>query len=279
MFELEPEAFERILPIVPPPAQAGHMAFAHAVIEGSMPGFILVDDARKPSAAIVGNLCGFWHAIGTPDADLAGAAAPGLKARVPENEPTSLWCATPAWEALFDGYLDEKRWRYEYHFEGLPAGTPPVPAGMELRPIDASIAGKFAGRVDPWVVNVWGGPRSFAERSFGFALLDEGGEIASFCAACAIQADGWDGEVEIEIGTARAFRKQGLAAIVGAAFISECARRRLKPAWTCAADNEASRRSAACLGFKEFRRVAGYVLLAGPGEPPDAGAGETPISQ
>ncbi len=241
------------------------MAFVHAVIEGSMPGFALVDTARSPGSAIVGNLGGFWFALGAPHAGLAMAAVPTFAGRVPPDEPTGLWCSTDGWEALLDPLLPAKQWRYEYHFDRPPKEVPGTPAGMELRTIDSAIAGKFGGGTDPWVVKIWGGPEAFAERSFGVALLREG-ELVSFCAACAIQADGWDGEAEIEIGTDAAFRRKGLAVITGAAFIAECARRRLRPAWTCAADNEASRRAATRLGFREFRRVPGYVIRAAPAQ-------------
>ena len=39
---LEPASFDAILPLVPAPSAAGHMAFVHAVLEGSAPGFVLV---------------------------------------------------------------------------------------------------------------------------------------------------------------------------------------------------------------------------------------------
>ena len=259
MIELEPRDFERIRPLVPPSNEAGHMAFVHAVIEGSMPGFALTDAAASPSSAIVANLSGFWFAIGEPLASLAAEAAPTLRARRPPEEPTGLWCTTVGWEALLDPWFSVKEQRHEFH--PPPPGTTAPSAGREgfrLGALDHEAARQLAkgGGLDPWIARIWGGPEELVRRSFGTCVW-KGDDIVGFCAACAIERGG---EAEIEIGTAPEFRGLGLAEMAGRAFIAECEGRGLQPAWTCAITNETSGRLARRLGFRYFRTVAGYPL-------------------
>jgi hypothetical protein len=240
------------------------MAFAHAVIEGSMPGFVLVDDAAAPTCAFVCNLTGFWLALGAPDPDFTRAAVPGLVARCPAKTATGLWAPTRAWESALSPYLLKKNWRTEFHFDvaSLPPSPAPAPPGLSLVPIDAAVAAGFGAGLDPWVIEIWGGPEEFAKRSFGFALVDDGRPV-SFCAACAIQQRGNPREVEVEIGTDPAYRERRLGNIVGRAFVAECRRRHFLPAWTCGADNVPSERLAARLGFTPARRIAGFALHSG----------------
>lgn len=262
MEELAPARFDTILALVPPPAVAGHMAFVHAVLEGSLPGFVLVDRAAAPASAVVCNLTGFWFALGQPDEAFAADAVPELLSRVPEVG-TALWAPSREWERLLSGHFASKRWRTEFHYRPAAAApAPPVPPGLTLAPIDASIAARFDAGLDPWVIEIFGGPAEFSRRSFGFALLKDGQPVA-FCAACAVQERGPDREIEIEIGTAPAYRERLLGTIVGQVFIEECVRRHFFPAWTCGADNVPSERLAIGLGFAPARKVAGFGLRQG----------------
>ncbi len=259
MIELQRAHFERIRPLVPPPVTAGHMAFVHAVIDGSMPGFVLTEDAAGPLSAIVGNLSGFWFALGEASAGLAAEAVPTLSARRPPEEPTALWCTAPAWEAVLEPMFGAKEYRNEFH-PPAPGTTTPAGAkdGFLVGPLDAEASVLLAegGGFDPWICRIWGGPGELVERSFG-TVVRAGARVVSFCAACAIEPGG---EAEIEIGTAPEFRGQGIAEMAGRAFILECERRGLTPAWTCASGNEPSDRLARRLGFSHFRTVAGYPI-------------------
>lgn len=230
------------------------MTFVHAVIEGAMPGKVFVDDSEQPRTAVVCNDSGWCFVLGDVRRDLVATTMPELLEAL-TDEPTALFATTPEWQDALDPLFERRIFRNEYHFKGLSRGTDAPPAGFTLVPLDARIAAMFEGRVDPWVVRIWGGPERFAEQAFGFAVM-RAGELAAFCTACAIGG----GEAEVEIGTAEDWRRLGLATVAGAAFIRECGRRGLRPAWTCLADNEPSLRTAARLGFTFFRQVTGYPL-------------------
>ncbi|MFN0148375.1 MAG: hypothetical protein ACKVT1_17885, partial [Dehalococcoidia bacterium] len=84
MEELAPAEYGAIRHLVPAHDVAGHMAFVHAVIDGSMPGVVWVDDRATPRWAIACNLSGFWFALGTAPAVLrAEELAPVLARRPP----------------------------------------------------------------------------------------------------------------------------------------------------------------------------------------------------
>jgi RimJ/RimL family protein N-acetyltransferase len=257
MEELEPSQHERILPLVPAREDAGHMTFVHALIDGRMPGRILVDDRRVPRTALVLHASGFLFAIGEPDPVAVDAAVPELLAREAHLESPALWATSRLWENALDGLFELRTTRKEFAHapSARPPPTRPLPPEHRVVPIDERIAARFGGLLDDWIVKAWGGARALAERSFGFAVR-AGDDAMSFCAACAIGG----GEAEIEIGTAPRLRRRGFATHAALAFIAECDRRGLVPAWTCAAANQASDRLARQLGFRPVRHVSGYPL-------------------
>lgn len=258
MERLLPPEFERLRPLVPHPHAAGHMAFVHSVIDGTMAGVAFADRADSPKSAIVCNEGGFWHAIGEPSTRLAREAAgelPGL-VRYPG---TAVWASTPAWDAALGEVFAVRRERLEFTVpEGFPA-RPVLPARFHVVPIDAAIAGKFEGAVDPWVVAIWGGPERFVERAFGTAVFD-GERLAGFCCPCAVGGGEGFVEAEVEVGTNDAYRRQGVARAASIDFFNECQRRGYVPSWTCSGDNIASHRLALALGFQFARSIGGYVI-------------------
>lgn len=254
LIRLAPSEFPRVLPLIP--GGVGHVSFAHAVIEETMPGQVWADDARNPATAVVMSDADFCLAFGAPRGDLVRESLPEMVAANRAEKP-ELWATTDGWaEAL--AFLGPPASRNEFHFEGLPVSAQrELPTRYRLAPLDASLAATFGqAGVDPWVVSIWGGPERFAREAFGWAVLDESGTLASFCTTCSVGGC----EAEIEIGTADAHRRQGLAAAAGARFIAGCLERRLVPAWTCAAGNAGSNRLAEILGFRYTRTVTGYPL-------------------
>lgn len=250
-----PETFDAVRLLVP--HGIGHVTFSLGVLEGRMPGQVWTDDPVAPRTAIVMSDADFSLAFGEPRRDLVRETLPEIMAANRAEKP-ELWAPTDAWAAEL-AFLGPSRQRNEYHFAGIPKGIAerPVPAGCDLVPIDLDIARKFEGAVDPWVVNtVWGGPERFMQQAFGWAVLTEKRELASFCTVCAIGG----GEAEVEIGTNPAHRRRGLALVAGAQFVKECLARGLTPAWTCQAGNAGSERLAELLGFEFARHVTGYPL-------------------
>jgi GNAT superfamily N-acetyltransferase len=271
--ELAAPLLHRILPLVPSHRIAGHMAFVHAVIDGTHPGTVFVDRARNPGSALVFNHAGFGFALGAPRRDLV---APMLRELLEQPwiaaQPTALWCTAPAWADALRPLFCEERHRDEFHFSWRRA-PPPValPPGCSLLPLDVDLVTRWGEGLDPWVVNVWGGAHEFVLKSFGVGIVRDG-QLVAECSACAIGGPAGAREAEIEIGTTPAHQRNGLATAAAVAFFDQCRERGLVPAWTCDSRNLPSRRAAARLGFRRFRRVVGYRLRsdaladrAGPG--------------
>ncbi|MFN8470828.1 MAG: GNAT family N-acetyltransferase [Anaerolineae bacterium] len=260
MHLLTPPDYERVSPVLTRRETESHMALVYAVLEGTMPGKVFVDDASEIRTLLVCNLTGFWFVFGEP--------TPAFFDFVPElmdvhlnDEPTALFATSRAWETALDAHFSRKITRLGFHFSPR-ADAPPldyrsrVPEAFRLVALDPTLAARLgADGMDPWIVRSWGGPQAFGSRVFGFALVD-GARLLSFCTACGIGG----GEAEIEIGTAPEFEGRGLATIVGAAFVEDALSRGLTPAWTCDSRNLGSLAVARKLGFVPSEAMAGYTL-------------------
>jgi GNAT acetyltransferase len=253
---LAPHQFAAVLPLVPTAREAGHLAMAHAVIEGTMPGHVLADRVDSPRAAFVLNHSGFHTAFGAPPREPIEALVTLLATQLVSPEPGLLVDVSGRWAAALRGLLPGDFLRDEYHAPAALPAPRPLPAGYRLVPITAAIARQFDGAVDPWVVRIWGGPEAFVARAFGFAVLAPDGALASFCTTLAIGG----GEAEVEVGTNEAHRARGLAHAASCAFMAAASARGLVPAWTTSADNRPSQRLAASLGYVRFRQVACFPI-------------------
>ncbi len=258
--ELTAPHLERIRPLVPAHEEAGHMAFVHAIIDGSQPGSVFVDDLSTPKSALAFNHSGFAFALGEARPDLVAPFLPELMAKPwMTAEPTGLWCTAPAWVSALRPFFKEEGSRDEFHLEPRPTPQPVLPAGYRIVPLDEGLAASWGPGLDPWVVRIWGGARAFAEKAFGIGIL-HGEVLVTICTVCAIAGFPGAIEAEMEIGTDAAHRQKGLAAAAAFAFFDQCEERGVLPAWTCDSKNEASQRSAARVGFREFRKVAGFRM-------------------
>ena len=261
MQELTAPHLERLRPLVPTHREAGHMAFVHAIIDGAQPGSVFVDDVAAPKSALAFNHSGFAFALGQARGDLVASVLPKLMAMpFMTAEPTGLWCTAPAWAPALRPFFKEEGSRDEFHFE--PASAPPPPVlGDEYRlvPLDEGLAAAWGPGLDPWVVRIWGGPKAFERDAFGIGVLF-GDVLVAICTVCAVAGHSGAVEAEIEIGTDAVHRQKGLAAAAAFAFFDQCNERGLLPAWTCDSKNAASQRAAARVGFREFRKVAGFRM-------------------
>ena len=245
--------------LIPSSRDAGHTAFAHAVLDGTLPGTVFADGADVAQSAIICPEAGFFFAFGAPDRDLAIEVRDWATANRKQGGQWPIWASTDAWAETLEPLAHAYQSRHEYHFEGLPAGEPILADGYQVVALDAGLVAQFEGKVDPWVIGVWGGAEAMLQKAIGWAAVRDG-ELAAFCTMCAIGGRPGEIEAEIEIGTAAAARRQGLAIACGRAFIRDCLARGLQPAWTCDAANVASIASAAKLGFVQFRTIRGFVL-------------------
>jgi len=239
-----------------------HRTMAETMFEGFQGGVIYADDPEQPRTALICPSNGFYFACGEPRVDLVAPVLPRLR-RDLEAGPelyASLYATSAAWREALMPLFATSVCRLGFERAGELAEAPAVPPGFELSPLGAGMAaywnpaGDRSG-LDPWIFNIWGGPEEAVRRSFGFALL-QGGLPIAFTAACAIGG----GEAEVEVGTAIAFRRRGLATLTVLSFMAESLRRGLEPTWTCTRDNEASKALARRVGYRQTEEVWGFPL-------------------
>lgn len=251
MHILEPAEYGAIASLLPSAQDAGHLTFARAVLEGTMPGTVIMGRPADPGSMIILNDCGFHALLGPLPSEPLGPLLEWVANGPMSDEPGLLVDVSGTWSAALEPLLGAPYGRKEYHPPLAPPEPRPLAEGFQLQPLTAEIAARFEGAVDPWVVRIWGGEEAFVARAFGAAILAANGDLAAFCTTCGIGG----GEAEIEIGTNDRYRQLGLARVAAVEFMAECGRRGLVPAWTCRADNEPSWRLANSLGFREFRTV------------------------
>ena len=253
-------AVQRVRALIPSAAEAGHTAFAHAVLDGWLAGSVFADHAGAPTAALVCPDNGFFLAVGRPHAALAHEAFAVLQAELVERltEERLVVATTAGWDGILRALLPQRTTRKEFHLSSrsVPGPAPVLPPGYRLEAVTERTACLFGDGIDPWVVRTLGGPAAFAARSFGTVVLAADGSLAAACVACGVGG----GEAEIEIGTAPWHRRRGLALMAAHGFMKQARDRGLEPAWTCAADNAPSVATALRLGFVVSRAVGVFPL-------------------
>ncbi|MCC7204961.1 MAG: GNAT family N-acetyltransferase [Phycisphaeraceae bacterium] len=226
-----------------------------SVLERRQAGAVLLD-GDGPGAILL-------HQTG--DAYVVGPAADAHARRLLRDGPRELglvphalnWvCCEPLWadqvRRIWGPLATEAPRLWFHHVD--PHGTRAseamrnLPQDFELRPMDVSLARQCRGKVYDEIEAGWGSIERFVADGLGLAVVERGPHpgLAAVCASYAIGG----GAAEITITTLEPFRGRGLARAAGGAFILECLRRGLRPAWTCRRDNAPSIRLAKRLGFE-----------------------------
>ena len=261
MIELTPNHFQNVAPLF---AGIDHnVALVYGVIERNRPGQIFVDDPDAPASALVVSSVGYNYVGGRADqAEFNQALTPLLFDTVlpqmkEEEREIVLFAFSAAWRARLDALLrpydaitvPRKLFAFDPKRFAAHAGwRAEIPAGFELREIDAAVAEQhpaYAPLVDP------------RTRRFGVALL-HGDEVASACTAVSVGG----GEAEIDIHTKEAYRRRGYAYLTACAFIEACLARDLTPSWACWPHRVTSQGLAKKLGFEPRPDVLAYYWAA-----------------
>ncbi len=259
MQRVQPDEYRRALPVIRKGEIRSHMACVYTIIEERQAGGIFVDDPEHPQTVLVCPNSGFWFLFGDPANDGFREFLPELLAEH-RVDKCAVFATSAAWRQVLDPLLGPSIARTGFEFRPDPAprdasGRERLPESCSLEPMTEQVVRHWSPGVDPWVLQIWGGARGFAERSFGCCVTFEG-QVVSIAAAAAIGG----GEVEIEVGTAPEFRRQGLATVCCRALLEECAARHLRPGWSCAAGNGPSAALGRKLGFVEQEEIYGYPL-------------------
>ena len=241
-------------------AGADHALIVDAVIEGTAPGWIRVDDGAGPRQALVSTPEGHY-AIGCPDNERFNAALRALITEqiIPQGKAAG-------WGALVLHYWPDT-WRQRLRamlpradtkedFQHFFRFTTPrvrwqdrIPDGFAMRRVDASILARRELRnIDHarrWAQSNFGSIVRYLANGFGFGLLHND-VLVSWCIADAVNAN----RCEIGIHTDEGYRRRGLATLTVAATIDYCLTRGLTEiGWHCWSENRASAATARRAGF------------------------------
>lgn len=263
MHQLMPSQYNRVRPIF----QAMHYNLAvQAILDGSVPAAIYVDDPTQPQVALTQNKQRYYLA-GTPENQefndhlrrrLAGTGSVHLNESA---DDLFILYYEPAddWEETLDALLRDMnpiRFEREYYtiqtagYAGHPTSTP-LPKGFSLRYVDQDLlAQEDLENLDDLLEELCSERQSvqdFLDRSFGFCLLHSD-EVAGWCLSEYNAA----GRCEVGIATFEPYRRRGLATIIASALLEYAPSQGISHVgWHCYASNVASAATARKVGFEK----------------------------
>ncbi len=214
-------------------------------------GRLFVDEAERPTVAYLA--LDFHFLVGDHDSPVAREM---VRALHPPAEINS----SPEWEPLLRSVHGDTLKSYErVAFEGrdwdraaLTHWSVTLPDGYRLFRVGAAEVERFAAFDRALTMN-FRDLAHFLRAGLGFAVEHEG-EIVAGCSSFTLA----EGLLEIEIDTARAHRRRGLARAAGAALTLHCLDNGLQPCWDAA--NEGSAKLGAQLGFTQPLRYTAWHL-------------------
>lgn len=264
--ELQPAAFQRARPLFR--GLRFHLASA-AVLDGNIPGMILVDDAGQPRSAFMLSPEGAYLA-GDPDNDaFSRALNEAVVARRALGKDVSVLCFVVHPERWRDRLRDvvaphtpvaENRRHYVCR-TGRYDWRSRLPQGYVVRRIRRSLLEDpeivMPDHVTGWMVNNWGSVDRFLEGGFGFAAM-AGDELVCWSLTDCVSGD----RCEIGIRTVPAHRRRGLAAATASAAVEYALSGDFSMVgWHCPDDNLGSIATAEKVGFKKERDYAAYYAF------------------
>jgi RimJ/RimL family protein N-acetyltransferase len=232
---------------------------AAAVLGGTAPGQVWVDDPAEPRVALIRSPEGYYLA-GDAGRALAYSA---LKETLPHH--AYLIVDPPAWAGVLDRIWVNRAARRHprlhlvlrsFCLDGWRDG---VPAGYCVVPVDADLLArtelKNHDQVAGWV-DGWPSTEDFLCKGFGYcALCNREPAIAAWCIADAVLG----ARCEMGVTTDPAHRRRGLAAAVASAAVEHCLERGFAEiGWHCLASNVGSQAVASKVGFEIERAYDGY---------------------
>ncbi len=221
-----------------------------ALLEGRVPGEVLVDEPVNPAVAVAMLR---YHGI-----TFASVGAP------PEFLGRALRGRGPALLVAGEAAPGEAIERVEFTVR-RPTSNRGRPAEAEvrlLRSVDLPRC-RWHGEV----LAACGSAEDFERHGMGVAVW-VGGTLAAEAYACFIGG----GRAELGVVTHPSYRGRGLARAACSALIERCEARGLTASWSCAADNAGSIATAAAIGFVEPRAYR-FVRLGSTPAPPASSAG------
>jgi GNAT superfamily N-acetyltransferase len=228
-----------------------------SVLERHQAGLIFCDDTQDPQCAALYHPGDNGYLAGNPESgDLRRIIeeAPGA-AGITVSEQELLVPRSTCWiaslTAAFGDRLQRKAYEYfsftDANTDWIQRWPERVPAGMQVVPMDLELARRAEQdkTLQVATAQTWGSFERFVENGFGFVVVAGSGDLLGAISSFALG----EGEAEIDIATHEDHRRQGLATLMGCAFIAHCLEKDLTPSWTANFGNRGSTATARRLGF------------------------------
>jgi len=244
-----------------------HLASA-AVLDGTNPGRVFVDDPAQPRSAFMLSPEGCYLA-GDPEHRAFNAAL--NRAIIGERilgDEVSVLCIVvhpEGWhlQTILEPYppIPMNRRHYVCRSPGYDWRVN-VPRGYTVHRIDRALLDRrelmVPDHVTDWMANNWGSIDRFLDAGFGFATVG-GGEVVSWSLTDCVSGD----RCEIGIRTAPVHRRRGLAMVTAAAAVEHALSQGFSSVgWHCPDDNLGSIGTAENVGFQlEREYTATYAFL------------------
>ena len=227
-----------------------------AVLDGTSPGRVYVDDRRHPTAAFVDSAEGRY---------LAGSS--GNRAFNDALRRMLLETVFAAGDGAFLGFINPESWdgalpelvphqplladrRRQYVCRAVRDDWPAdLPAGHTIQRIDATLLARTdlhaPDHIFRWMRSNWGSTEAFLQHGFGFCTLHDTA-IVCWCLADCVHDD----RCEVGIRTAPAYQRRGLATrTVAAAATYALSHGFREVGWHCSDTNNGSWKTAEKVGF------------------------------
>ncbi len=258
--ELNPDQYPSVRPLFA--NSLGHIPLLGA-LEDRHPARIFADDASQPTLALVAAQWDYFYIGGEPTGAEQASALGKLLAQMLLPERITLrrrgfilWPDQPGWfdwlTLLLPGRLLSRAYRRAFQFDPITFyenrfSRPPVPPGVEMQPIDASVLDVMEDNLAAEILASWRSIEDFLQTGVGACLTaQQGSRLASVCFAGFVAG----GAADANVFTLPDYRRKGMATLTAAGFVEECMRHDLRPNWECFSDNLPSLKLAENLGFK-----------------------------
>jgi RimJ/RimL family protein N-acetyltransferase len=258
MHRLRPSEYPLALPIL---GGVEHALLVNAILEGTAPGWVAIDDRDAPRTLFASGPEGHYL-VGDPG-NLAFNEVLGkliLEEIIPQGREAgwavfNLHYHPDSWEAVLDAMLGDtvvvkNHQRYFKHRRRVE-WRDRLPPGFEMRRVDAGLFAEThltnLEQLRAFSESGYPSLESFLEHGFGFCLV-AGDEIVSWCTSDCVIGH----RCEVGIRTHKDHRRRGFATLTSAAAIDYCLSQGISDiGWHCWSQNLASAAAAERAGFEE----------------------------
>lgn len=266
IFRLHENNYEKVRPLF---GELEYNLITSAVIEGTSPGRIYIDDIASPQSAFLCSVEGYYLAGNSGNDDFNES----LNSLIMEEIFSGDTIRKDETDVAIGFHPDTWKDRMKVIFRGRPPITTHrrhyickkvridwknrIPAGFSLHLIDDKLLEDLGSNtprhVTDWMEINWGSRQNFLNRGFGFCML-HGEEVVSWSIADCVSGN----LAEIGIRTCPDYRKRGLASLTAAAAVDYWLSKGSMVGWHCAEKNFGSRGVAEKVGFELERKYIQY---------------------